>query len=74
MSRSIRRIQDCYHTEAKGAGRSKIELQFHGDKNIFKVTMPFNYIPYLVADMKKAWQLEREHRVREINDLDRALP
>jgi hypothetical protein len=50
-----------------GANKSKKPLQFSASLDFFQ-------IPYIVDELQKVWLEERRMRLREINDIDAALP
>ena len=70
-----------YHSESKRDGNGNLVLSlighspkrknFNGDAGTrVNATIPFDILPYVLREMKKAWIEERARRLREIQAVD----
>lgn len=78
MKSKSRRIKKCWHTEAKRNG-SSLELTFLGDNTAkkearFVVQIDWHLWPYVMRDVQRAWNAEREARIAEIQRVNASMP
>lgn len=78
MSEQKRRVKNVYHVAAKRLDSQLCEVIIRGDMkggNLSSIAseLPWDFIPYFVRVLKRAWLDERQRRITQINEIDASL-